>query len=352
MWLYRERLNYYEKLRRSLYEIMRDALELRLMKISLIDSFYNYLKNNIEYCFVDKSELRPRSKKIEKESDLFKAFIVIFCEKSINPELKNYIRFFPENSAVKKNIEYLADFSLYKKFHHNLRYFDHPAFLDIISELLDIDYALLIQQDPTIKKKNRYALTHFHVKIDWPIADAAEDLAKWLRYIQNNLYENGDKQARILQNKLFEYYGCHYNVGGRRTAALTAAQLLKKLDLISTIYISSAESRSMIKYSERGVSKYFLIHLINNQIIALASREGIDTEEFKTSYLYPAMDYYVGISEAVYDHTQYSKPPDDGKIRKVKPAYSWLKLTDEFLHPKPDSIQRRPINYNWVYTSE
>jgi hypothetical protein len=30
MWLYRERLNYYEKLRRSLYEIMRDSLELRV----------------------------------------------------------------------------------------------------------------------------------------------------------------------------------------------------------------------------------------------------------------------------------------------------------------------------------
>jgi len=352
MWLYREHLNYYEKVRRSLYEIIRDALESRLMKISLIDSFYNYLKNNVEYSFVDKSELRPRPKKMEKESKLFKTFIVIFCEMSINPELKNYIRFFPENSVVKENLGLLADFSIYKKFHSNLRYFDHPGFLDLVSELLDIDYALLIQQDPTIKKKNRYALTHFHVKIDWPIADAAEDLAKWLRYIQNNLYEKGDKEARILQNKLFEYYGCHYSVGGRRTAALIAAQLLKKLDMISTIFISSAESRSMVKYSERGVSKYFLIRLTNKQITALAGREGMDAELFKTSYLYPAMDYYVGISEAVYDHTLHSRPPEDGKIRKVNPAYRWLRLTDEFLHPKPDSIQLRPINYNWIYMSE
>jgi hypothetical protein len=352
MWLYRERLNYYEKLRRSLYEIMRDALESRLIKISLIDSFYNYMKKNVEYSFVDKSELRPRSKKMEKESKLFNAFIVIFCEKSINPELKNYIRFFPENSFVKKNLGLLADFSLYKRLHHNLKYFDHPVFIDLVSELLDIDYALLIQQDPTIKKKNRYALTHFHVKIDWPIADAAEDLAKWLRYIQNNLYENGDKEARVLQNKLFEYYGCHHNVGGRRTAALIAAQLLKKLDMISTIFISSAESRSMAKYSERGVSKYFLIRLTNKQIITLADRECMDTELFKASYLYPAMDYYVGVSEAVYDHTLHSKPPEDGKIRKVNAAYRWLRLTDEFLHPKPDSIQLRPINYNWIYASE
>jgi hypothetical protein len=288
---------------------------------------------------------------MEKESELFKTFIVIFYEGTVDPSLKNYIRFFPENKAVKRNIQYLANFSLYKKFHHNLRYFDQPAFLDLVEDLLDVDYALLIQQDPTLKKKNRYALTHFHVKIDWPIADAAEDLAKWLRYIQSNLYENGDKQARMLQNKLFEYYGCHHSVGGRRTAALIAAQLLRKLDLINTVFISSSESRSMIKYSERGVSKFFLIQLTNNQIKALAKRERMEVEEFKSSYLYPAMDYYVGITEAVYDYTQYSKPPEDGKIRKIVSAYNWLRLVDEFLHPKPDSIQLRPINYSWVYTS-
>ncbi len=352
MWLYRERLNYYEKLRRSLYEILRDALELRLMKVSLVDSFYNYLRNNIEYSFVDKSELKPKSKRMKKESELFKTFIVIFCETRLGPELKNYIRFFPENKVVKSNVKYLADFTPYKKFHNNLRYFDKPAFLDLVTELIDVDYALLIQQDPTVTKKNRYALTHFHVKIDWPISDAAEDLAKWLRYIQNSLYENGNQTARILQNKLFEYYGCHHTVGGRRTAALIAAQLLRKLDLISTIYVSSSESRSMIKYSERGVSKYFLIQLTNNQIRALAERENMDIETFKVSYLYPAIDYYVGISEVSYKHTSHSEPPEDGKIRKLKPAYNWLRLTDEFLHPKPDSIQLRPINYNWIYTSK
>jgi len=352
MWLYRERLNYFEKLRRSLYEIVRDALEIQLMKVSLIDSFYNYLKNDIEYNFLDKSELRPKSKKMERESELFNTFIVIFCEGAIDPSLKNYIRFFPENKVIKKNMEYLANFPLFKKFHPNLRYFDQPPFLDFVKELLNIDYALLIQQDPTIKKRNRYALTHFHVKIDWPIADAAEDLAKWLRYIQNNLYENGDEQARILQNKLFEYYGCHHTVGGRRTAALIAAQLLKKLDLISTIFISSSESRSMIKYSERGVSKFFLIKLTNDQISALAIKEGTDTDELKSSYLYPAKNYYVGISEAIYDYTEYSKPPEDGKIRKIKPAYNWLTLMDEFLHPRPDMHNLRPINYNWVYSTE
>ena len=287
---------------------------------------------------MEKSELKPKSKKKEKESELFNTFIVIFCEGIINPELKNYIRFFPENKVVKENLEYLAEFSLNHNFSHTLKYFDTPRFFDF-------------QQDPTVKKRNRYALTHYHVKIDWPIADAAEDLGKWLRYIQNNLYEKGDNEARILQRKLFEYYGCHHSIGGRRTAALIAAQLLRRQDFISTVFVSSSESRSMIKYSERGLSKFFLIQLTEKQIAALSQKEGMDIETFRTSYLYPADGYDLGISEAVYTHTLFSKPPEDGRLRRPRPAYNWLKLRDEFLHPKDLSQTLRPISYNWVYAA-
>jgi hypothetical protein len=296
--------------------------------------------------------LKPKSKKMEKESELFNTFIVIFCEGVVSPVFKNYLRFFPENRVLKKNLEYILNFPLYKRFHSNLRYFDNPGFMDFVEELIDIDYALLIQQDPTAKKKNRYSLGHFHVKIDWPIADAAEDLAKYLRYIQNNLHENGDKQAHILQNKLFEFYGCHHSVGGRRTAGLIAAQLLKNLDCISTIFVSSSESRIMYKYSERAVSKFFLIQFSNQQVDALAHREGMTSHDFTSAYLYPAEGFHIGISEAYYHPTPHSRPPEDGKLRKVKPAYNWLKLKDEFLHPKIDALNMQPINYQWVYTTE
>jgi hypothetical protein len=352
MWRYRERLTYLEKMRRSMYEVLRDALEVKLMKISIIDSFYKHVQNGVEYRFPDKSELKPKSKRMEQESELYNTFIVLFCEGTLPSELKNYIRFFPENRVVKKNLDQVASFRLPRKFHLSLRYFDKPAFLDFTENLLNVDYALLIQQDPAIRKKNLYALTHFHVKIDWPIADAAEDLGRWLRYIQSSLYEQGDRTGHDLQKKLFEYYGSHHSAGGRRTAALIAAQLLKKTDLLNTVYVSSSESRSMMKYSERGVSRFFLIRLSKKEIQALAKREDMDAELFTSTYLYPADNYHVGISEAVYDYTIHSRPPEDGKLRKLKPAYNWLKLSDEFLHPRPDSLNARPINYNWVYTSE
>ena len=352
MWKYREQLSFYDKLRRSLYEMLRDTLERRLMKIALIDSFYNYQKNGADYSFVEKTELKPKSKKMEKESEFFNTFLVILCEGVLNTELKNYIRFFPENSVVKRNLQYLAEFTLYKRFHQNLRYFDSPRFFDLIEQLLDVDYGLLIQQDATVKKKNRYALTHFHVKIDWPIADASEDLARWLRYIQNNLYENGEKEARILQNKLFEYYGCHHTVGGRRTAGLIAAQLLRKLDAISTVFVSSAESRIMYRYSERGVSKFLLVQFNEKQLSALAKTQNLTIEYLKENFLFDGAGFLLGILEASYSYTAHSKPPKDGKLRKIRPAYNWLTLRDELLHPKLDAPYATPIRYNWVYSTD
>ncbi len=346
----RSRLNYHEKLRRSLYEFLRDELERRLIKIALIDSFSNFEKNRVHYTFLDKSELKPKSKKMEKESDLINTFIVIFCESAVSRKFMNHIRFFPENRVIKDNLEYLADFTLYKRFHNNLKHFDNPKFLHLIESLIDVDYALLVQQDPTGKKKNRYSLTHFHVKVDWPIADAAENLAKTLRYVQSHLYENGDKEGRLLQRKLFEYYGCHYSVGGRRTAGLIAAELLRRQDAISTVYVSSSESRAMYKYSEHGVSKFFLIQFTRQQIEELAHKEGMKTDDLINAHLYPAGRQFVGVFEAVYTLTPHSMPPEDGRLRRLKPAYNWLKLADELLHPKTEDQTARPVGYQWIYT--
>jgi hypothetical protein len=99
------------------------------------------------------------------------------------------------------------------------------------------------------------------------------------------------------------------------------------------------------------VSKFFLIQLTKKQVSALAQQEGMTVGAFKSTYLYPAKNYHVGISEASYGHTMHSKPPEDGKLRELRPAYNWLKLRDEFLHPKLDALDAKPVSYAWVYTS-
>jgi len=352
MWLFRDNLNYYERIRRSLYETLRDTLDRELIKIALLNSFEQHVKNGVEYNFVEKAELRPKSKKIETESKYNNSFLVIFSEGVINKSLKNYIRFFPENSITKKNLSDLKEFTLFKRFHQNMRYFETPIFFGLLEELLKVDYAILIQPDPSIKKRNRYSLTHYHVKIDWPIADAAEDLAKHLKYIQNNLYERGEKIGRDLQHKLFEYYACHHNVSGRRTAGLIAAQLLNKLDTITTVYVSSSESRAVYKYWERGITKFFLIKIDDHQIESIAAANKFPLEKFIKSFLYTAKGFYYAVAQANYIHTEYALPPTEptGKIRSFNHAYRWLKLREELIYPKREDLFQRPLPFNWIYT--
>jgi hypothetical protein len=108
----------------------------------------------------------------------------------------------------------------------------------------------------------------------------------------------------------------------------------------------------MFKYSERGLSKFFLVPLTDKQIVALANRESLDPERFREAYVYPAREGYIGISEAVYGHTAYAKPPEDGKLRRLKHHVSWIRLKDEFLHPKETFTDLRPITYRWVYAPD
>ena len=83
----------------------------------------------------------------------------------------------------------------------------------------------------------------------------------------------------------------------------------------------------------------------------MAEQEGMEVDAFKSTYLYPAKGFYIGISEAYYTHTIHSNPSEDSKLRKLEPAYNWLKLRDEFLHPKIDALDAKPISYDWVYTT-
>ena len=71
---FREQLSYSGKLKRSIYEILRDDLERHLIKVSLIDSYNRFKANGAHYRFVDKSELKPRSKKWKRNQSILIPF--------------------------------------------------------------------------------------------------------------------------------------------------------------------------------------------------------------------------------------------------------------------------------------
>jgi len=352
-WPYRYQLSLQDRLRRSVYEVLRDQMDMYLLKQALIDSYENFCRVSQPYPFVSKRELKPRARVVEKEYIDHNHFLLVFCEGTIPSRYKKYIRFFDTNKVTKDGIEELANVQLHKRYTKNLRYFDNPGFEPLVLDLLPVDYALLIQRDPFIKRRNRYAMTHFHVKIDWPIDNATEEMAQQYRYISQELYENGEKYAESLHNKLFENYGFHHTVGGRRTAAVVAAQFLKNMDFISTVYVASSESRTLTRISERGVRKFVLIRLPIGEVSRLANENRMDFDNFVERYLVDLKDDHgVGILQVVYHNTVYSKPPEDGKLRTLQPDYQWLTVSNQLLMPLPGNPETYPIIYSIIYTPD
>ena len=256
MYFENERLTWTEKIGRLFYQLVGNELEKYLIKYALLDSYQNFLVNNYPYPFVEKRELKPRARVIDREYEYQNCFLVLFYEGLLTNKHKKYIRFLSDNKLTKENLQSVADFKISSYFSQNIKYFDSARFSKLFYSLLPVDYALLIQKDPTINTRTRYILSHFHVKLDWPIADAAETLAKNLRYISKDLFEKGEKYAEILQQKLFEYHGFHHTVGGRRSAAAVASQYLSQENSQATVYVTSKESRTMTKISTDKIYKY------------------------------------------------------------------------------------------------
>jgi hypothetical protein len=340
-------------LKRSLYEVLRDQLDMILIKNALIDSYQNFKNAKMEYPFVLKKDLKPRAKVTEQEYILQNHFLVLFCEGTIPGQYRKYVRFFDSNKVTKESIEDISCVRLHKDYSKNLRYFDNPDFYQFAFDLIPLDYALLIQRDSSVKSKNRYILSHYHVRIDWPLDEAAEDMAMELRYIAKELYENGEKYAESLLHKLFERYGFYHTVGGRRTAGVVAAQFLRKMDFISTVYIASATDRALTKISERGVSRFVLIKIPMADITKLAEENNIPPAKFMEKYTIDQdNESCVSILHVLYRHSLHANPPETWKLRMIRPEYHWLNVSEQLLIPIPTNQELQPLRYQTIYSSE
>ena len=351
-WSSREELSHANKLRRSYYELLRDDLDLLLIDYSLTKSHNKFIDKNVQYPFVEKRELKPRARIPYTEYDLHNAFLVMFVEDTVPASFKKYIRFFDVNKTTKTNLLKSEALPLDDSYDRTQKYLDSVHFADFIQKLLIIDYALLIQRNPISAGKDRYSLSHFHVRIDWPIAEAAEDLAQYLRYISKDLYEKGDKYAEDLQKKFFEYYGLPVMAGGRRTAAIVAAQYMRRLNCITTVYAGSSESRALIRISETGVSRFVLMSIKMEEINQIVSNNNLTTNAFKKNYVISRnKEEVVCLFQVTYSHSSHARPPEDGKLRELKPDLSWLRVSSQHLIPKPGAWKYPPLPINLIYSA-
>lgn len=349
-WSVREELSQINRLRRSYYELLRDELDQYILEYTLTNSYFRFAGQNIPYPFVEKRELKPRARIPSVEYPYHNTFLLIFVEDTVPAIHKKYIRFLKVNKTTKTNLLQSRDLPLPENFDRNQRNLESVHFYNFLKVLLPVDFALLIQRNPAIRAKNRYQLTHFHVKIDWPIADAAEDMAQSLRYISKDLYEKGDEYAEILQRKFYEYYGLQVMAGGRRSAAIVVAQYLKRIPCISTIYAGSSESRSLTRISERGVSKAVLVKFSEAELQEIAKVHDMQLRTFCKNYLV-AREGSSGICifQAIYALTNHARPPDDGKLREINPDVNWLTVGDQYILPRPGVQKYPPLPINWIY---
>jgi hypothetical protein len=350
-WNVREELSQANKLRRSYYELLRDELDQFMIQYALVDSYQNFSAKGIPYPFVEKRELKPRARIPDVEYECQNVFLSIFIEDCIPAVHKKYIRFFGDNKVTKTNLLRSKTLTLSGKFDRSQKYLDSLHFTNFLKILLPVDYALLIQRDPVSHVKNRYYLSHFHVRIDWPIVDAAEDMAQTLRYISKDIYEKGDKYAEDVQKKFFEFYGLPVMAGGRRTAAIVASQYLRRLPCITTVYAGSSEARALMRISERGVTKTVLMKFTEDELSQIALTNHLQPRTFNKNYVINR-DKKEGICifQTAYSLTSHARPPDDGKLREIKTDLNWLAVGAQQIIPKPGVWKYPPLPMNIIYT--
>ncbi len=352
--MHKNELSQDEKRVRSLYKALRDELDQYLIEFALVDSYENFRKSGQPYPFVEKRELKPRAKVMEVENSLMNSFIVIFFEGAIPPKLQKYIRYFSSNKVTKENLGELklTGLNFADRFQKQMKYFESNRFYNLFRSLMPVDYALLIKRDTSVKHKNRFILSHFHVRVDWLIDSAAESLGKELRYVSKDLYEKGENFSQIMGEKLFEYYSFHHSVSGRRTAAMLAAQLLRQSNLYSTVFVSSSESRTLTRISEDGVSKACLIQLDNNAIEQIEKHPNGNPNFSKHFLVHRTKDYGLARFKVVYQTNEHSTPPPDGKLRELKPDVQWLRIRNQLLLPNFTDTKVRPIRYQIIYDQQ
>ena len=66
-WPYRYQLSLQDRVRRSVYELLRDQMDTYLLTHALIGSYESFRGGGEPYPFVTKRELKPRARVVEKD---------------------------------------------------------------------------------------------------------------------------------------------------------------------------------------------------------------------------------------------------------------------------------------------
>ena len=84
-----DEMSWTNRMRRSLYTMLRDELDRILIHLALIDSYHRFQEQNQPYPFVENRDLRPKVRSFEKESTQGASFVHALAKDLCHPQKKN-----------------------------------------------------------------------------------------------------------------------------------------------------------------------------------------------------------------------------------------------------------------------
>ncbi|MEO5346211.1 MAG: hypothetical protein H7834_07530 [Magnetococcus sp. YQC-9] len=337
----------------------RDKILKLLLNYTLIESFKKFVKRQMPYPYVSRSMVRPRAATASREYTLHNTCLITLLDSPLPSNLRKHFRCREGNRVTRENIIDVApDLPFLESYSDSYRDSSHPAFLNLLRMLLPLDYSLLIQNtanpDDPVKK---IELSNFHVRIERLTDNALRHLGIHLNYLERSLREKGDVFIEMLEKKLYEYYHFYHNAGGRRAAAVHAAQLLLREKLPGTILVGSQQDRRLTlltmhgKNQQTSIEQFFLVKLSSSEVselLDLGSAHHIDVQK---NYLISIDDQHEGlvVLKAEYEHTEAARPILDNQSRDTNQIHEdWLQLTRESIMPiTPNETTR--IGYSFAY---
>jgi hypothetical protein len=322
------------------FAAVRRHLTRLLLHHTLVDSFGNFRDAGKPYPFARPSELMPDAASRSTERSYQNTALVFAVDGQLPVALNKHFRLRASNQVTWRNIQRLApelDLSDYKVDDSR---FDSGSIDRLVTKLLPLDYALLVQLAAEDDLGNAaFQLSHLHVKVERLTDNAIKDLGRRLGYIDRRLFERGEDYVDALESKFFEYHGFPPNASGRKSAGAMAAQLFGDAGLEFAVYVASQDNNRLIvlDHSEL-VRHYLLVRLDARELPHFQSALAAAGRADASPYLVAAEDDAgpVLLLRARFKRTAAARASQ--RARRDKDVLQpWLELVDEFVLARPDT---------------
>jgi hypothetical protein len=88
-----------------------------------------------------------------------------------------------------------------------------------------------------------------------------------------------------------------------------------------------------------------------DEVNQMCQEHNLSSQSFQRKYVVRKVrGKSVCIFQATYIPTNPARPPDDGKLREIKPDVNWLTVGQEHILPKPGVKKYPPLPINLVYS--